>query len=314
MALFVGIAVEYNEVNILKSMICGFVLGAISFQIFWGKIFPLLNCPLHLSLHLSITSRLLSAIRLKSDENETIFRRIGSIATIPASNIYAMDRLLSNVQIQVSPSVFLKDPESSELGQKILTGSIDLIDQVGLEPFTFRKLALAIQSTEGSIYRYFESKHKLLLYLTSWYWSWMEYRLVFGLANIPKPEIRLEKAINILTEKIEEDSSYSHINEVKLHHIVIAEATKSYLTKNVDQENQEGVFAAYKRLVGRVSEIILEINPQYKYPHMLVSTLIEGAQLQRYFAAHLPGLTDQVAGEDAITECYKSLVHRAILA
>jgi AcrR family transcriptional regulator len=186
------------------------------------------------------------------------------------------------------------------------------MDELGFECFTFRKLAQKIESTEASIYRYFESKHKLLLYLTNWYWAWMEYKLMFGMANIEKPEDRLRRAITILTEQVNEDSDFSHINEVKLNRIVIADSSKSYQTKVVDDENKEGVFMGYKQLVARVSQVIVELNPQYKYPKMLVSTIIEGAHNQRYFADHLPGLTDAVKGEDAITGFYLDVTFKAL--
>jgi len=212
-----------------------------------------------------------------------------------------MNRLFSKVHIQVNAAVYLKDPESSQLGQRIISGSITLIDDIGFEQFTFGKLAKSIGSTEASVYRYFESKHKLLLYITSWYWAWMEYRLVFRLANLESAEERLKRALIVLTEPIEEDSDFSHINEVKLNHIVNSEASKVYLTKDVDKENKVGVFSPYKEIVERVSNIIIEINKSYKYPHMLVSTIIEGAHNQRFFAEHLPRLTDTVKGEDAIT-------------
>lgn len=219
-----------------------------------------------------------------------------------------MDHLLSKIEIRVNPSIYVKDPTSSDLGKKIIQGSIELIAEMGFESFTFRKLATHIQSTEASIYRYFESKHKLLLYLTSWYWSWLEYKLVFAIANVENPVIRLERAIITLTKKIEEDGNFEHVNEIKLHQIVIAESSKAYLTKEVDTDNQSGVFSSYKQLVDRISGIILTIKPDYKYPHMLVSTVIEGVHHQRYFAEHLPRLTDCVQGEDAITLFYKELV------
>ncbi len=223
-----------------------------------------------------------------------------------------MDELLSRMQIQVSDKIYVKDPESSTLGRKIISGSIDLLTEIGFESLTFRKLAQRIGSTEASIYRYFESKHKLLLYLTSWHLGWMEYRLVFSLANIADPVQRLEKAIILLTSKVEEDHSFTYINEPKLWAIVIAESSKVYLTRDVDQENQEGVFSGYKRLVARISDIILEINPSYKYPHMLVSNIMEGAHYQRYFAEHLPTLTDAHQGENSITEFYKDMVFKTI--
>lgn len=219
-----------------------------------------------------------------------------------------MKQLLSNIEICVNPSIFLKDPGSSDLGKKIIQGSIELIYDIGFEAFTFRKLAKAISSTEASVYRYFESKHKLLVYLTSWYWSWSEYKLVFAIANVENPIIRLERAILTVTKQVEEDGNFAHINEIKLHQIVIAESSKAYLTKEVDEDNKIGSFAGYKQLVERISLIITEIKPDYKYPHMLVSTVIEGMHHQRYFAEHLPRLTDSVVGEDAIITFYQNMV------
>ena len=218
-----------------------------------------------------------------------------------------MDNLLSKINIKINSEVYVKDPETTELGKKILCGSIVLIDEIGFENFTFKKLAKEIQSTEASIYRYFVSKHHLLVYITLWYWGWMEYRLVFGLINIESAMERLKKAIVILTEPIVEDSNFLHIDEVKLHRIIVAESSKIYFNKNVDAENSIGFFKPYKDLVQHVSAIILEINPTYKYPHMLVSTIIEGAHHQHYFAAHLPRLTDVIEGEETVTQFYQSM-------
>jgi len=219
----------------------------------------------------------------------------------------------TSFKFDLNDSLYLKDPLSSDLGTNLIERSIDLMDDIGYESFTFRKLAIEINSTEASIYRYFESKHKLLLYLYDWYWNWMEFKLEFAFANISSATERLDIAIRILTESVVVDGSFQHINEVKLNRIIISESSKCYLTRSVDKENLEGVFLAYKRLVQLVSDIILEINPEYDYPHMLVSTTVEGAHLQRYFALHLPRLTDTVSGRDAVTSFYTELTHRTIL-
>ncbi|NNC83370.1 MAG: TetR/AcrR family transcriptional regulator [Flavobacteriales bacterium] len=223
-----------------------------------------------------------------------------------------MEKLLSNLGLKVSEYAYLKDPESSDLGKRITQGAIDLIDAIGFEEFTFRKLAQQISSTEASIYRYFENKHKLLLYLTSWYWSWMNYRLAFAMANVPDPKERLVRAIELLTRQVEEDGGFTHINEVKLHRIIIEDSSKVYLTREVDEENKEGAYLIYKELVGRVSEVIKEIAPDFKYPNMLVSTVIEGARHQHYFAEHLPRLTNVIEGEDAVTDFYREMVLHTI--
>ena len=68
------------------------------------------------------------------------------------------------IQIQIDERVFIKDPCASGLGKKVIEHSINLIDTLGFEAFTFAKLAEKIDCTEASIYRYFENKHKLLVY------------------------------------------------------------------------------------------------------------------------------------------------------
>ncbi len=223
-----------------------------------------------------------------------------------------MQSFQSKISIKVNENVYLKDPESSDLGRRIVQGSIELIHEIGFEDFTLRKLAKLIKSTEASIYRYFESKHHLLVYLVLWYWGWQEYRLVMRTMNIEDPRDRLERAVQLLTEEVQQDSDFLQVDEVKLNQIVIAESSKIYLNKKVDAENEKGFFLQYKEIVERVSNIILEINPRFKYPHMLVSTVIEGAHHQRFFSKHLPRLTDTIKGEDAITTFYSELVFNEI--
>lgn len=216
------------------------------------------------------------------------------------------------VYIKVNPELYLKNPDSSELGRRIISESIELIDELGFEVFTFKKLGDRIGSPESSVYRYFESKHTLLTYLTSWFWNWIEYLLVFATVNVDSPIDKLEKTIKILTRPLEVDKSFSYINEVLLHKIMITESNKIYHTKDVDDENNKGYFKSYMQVVQRVSDMVLEINPRFEYPHMLISTIIEGASHQRYFAKHLPSLTDVKQGEDIISEFYNQLVFKVI--
>lgn len=225
---------------------------------------------------------------------------------------FVMNDLLIHMHIKVNEKVFLKDPDSSDIGRSIVANSILLIDEIGFETFTFKKLGQKIGSPESTIYRYFENKHKVLLYLSSWYLSWLEYRLVFSTANIASPEDKLRKAIKLLTEPVQEDSNYSHINEVVLNRIVISESSKTYFTKEVDAENNDGLFMVYKRLVQRVANMVLEINPKYKYPNMLVSTVIEGAHQQKHFAEHLPSLTNVRGGDKDISNFFTQLVFNTI--
>jgi hypothetical protein len=82
------------------------------------------------------------------------------------------------------------------------------------------------------------------MYLSSWYWSWIEYKLVFTTANIANANEKLEKAITIVTEKITDDINTEHINEAILNKIIISEFNKAIYTKEVDEDNKEGCFLA----------------------------------------------------------------------
>ena len=203
-----------------------------------------------------------------------------------------MINLLSNLKISVPDKIFIKDPESSKLGKRIIEHSILLIDEIGFDSFTFKKLGKQIGSNESSIYRYFDSKHKLLLYLTSWYWAWIEYQLVFSTHNISDPKEKIKKAIEIVARTIKEDSNFSHVNEVILNRIIINENSKSYLTKEVDIENKEGYFVVYKRLVLRLSEMILVLKPDYSYASSLASTIVESALHQHFLKEHFQSITN----------------------
>ena len=76
----------------------------------------------------------------------------------------------------------------------------------------------------------------------------------------------------------------------------------------IEKENEKGFYKTYTRVVDRVTEFVLGVNPNFKYPHMLISTIIEGAHHQRYFSKHLPALTDCEEGKNNIVEFYKKLV------
>ena len=62
-----------------------------------------------------------------------------------------------HVQIKMNEELYLRNPEGSELGKKIIQYSIQMIHKNGFEAFTFKKLAEEINSTEASVYRYFEN-------------------------------------------------------------------------------------------------------------------------------------------------------------
>ncbi|WAK00392.1 TetR/AcrR family transcriptional regulator [Methylobacter sp. YRD-M1] len=192
----------------------------------------------------------------------------------------------------MNEKLFLKDPAQSELGKKIILHSIQLIYSDGFEAFTFKKLAEAIGTTEASVYRYFENKHRLLIYIVTWYWSWLEYRVAIHTHNVDDPVAKLKMIIRLLAATVEDDISTSYVNESILHQIVITEGSKTYLTRKVSEDNRNHLFKPYKDLCAKIGEIILECNSQYKYPKSLSSTIIEMAHFQNFFMKNLPSLTD----------------------
>jgi len=197
-----------------------------------------------------------------------------------------------HVIFKVNEKIYLRDPESSELGKQIVKNAIDLIYELGFEHFTFKKLATEMKTTEATIYRYFENKHRLLLYIVNWYWSFIEFLVIFQLQNVNDTQAKLKTIIQLLTHELPESVGKLDYNKKFLNQIVIAESSKVYLVKEVTEINKKEVFKPYKDLCAKVAEVIIAYNANYQYPKSLSSTLIEAAHQQQFFSNFLPKLTD----------------------
>lgn len=224
-----------------------------------------------------------------------------------------MHNLLSSLRIDINSSLYLKDPESSALGKNIVKSSIELIDLHGLEEFNFKKLAKEIGSTESSVYRYFENKHRLMLYLSTLYWGVLEFQFVMH-TNSMKPGLdKLMKAVETLFSTSESSYSTFELNGKKLRHILNTEFIKVYHNKHIDEQNKAGYFAIYKRLVSRISDIILEVKPGYLYANSLASLLIEGSLNQYFLLEHFENLTD-CHSKDNLYLFYKDLLTKTLMS
>jgi len=199
---------------------------------------------------------------------------------------------MSHIHIIIDSKYYSKDPLSSDLGRRIVGESIRLLDELGFEQFTFKKLAERIQSTEASIYRYFDNKLKLLIYLITWYWAWVEYMIDYETHHLGEPRLKLKRIWEIICHVNVTNRAEMPIDIFALRRIVVSESDKTYLTKQVDDINREGLFRGFKALCHRIAEIILKVNPSYPYAHALTSTMLEAAHQQTFFAQHLPSLTE----------------------
>jgi len=198
-----------------------------------------------------------------------------------------------NITIDINESIYLRDPLATNLGKKIIEHAIILINDIGFEQLNFKKLAQAMDSTEASIYRYFENKYKLLAYLVAWYWDFMHFTILMDTRNLADPKDKLKQSIHTLVNSLDTPFTPSYIDQSKLHTVVVENATKVYHNKNVDSLNREGFYLNYKKIVKTISEMILEIDSKFKYPIALATNLIEQSLNNEYYIEHLPSLTDK---------------------
>lgn len=219
-----------------------------------------------------------------------------------------------HISFRVNERLYLRNPENSDLGKQIVKNAIDLIYTLGFEHFTFKKLAIEISTTEASIYRYFENKHRLLLYILNWYWCYMDFLVLFRLQNMNDSKQKLQIIIDLLTHDLPVSTSKLDYNKQFLTQIVIAESSKSYLVKEVCEINKDDVFKPYKDLCATIAAIMSEYNPNYEYPYSLSSTLIEASHQQQFFANNLPRLTDvkNVEKDDFVTHFLQNLVFKVL--
>jgi AcrR family transcriptional regulator len=211
-----------------------------------------------------------------------------------------MQRPLGQIVLRIDSSLYLKDPIVSDIGRQILQGSIELISDHGLEAFTFKKLALHLKSTESTIYRYFQNKHQLMMYLASWYWYLLEYQMAFSSANIVDPKIRLECVLQSLISPLENDEENPQMDVSLLQRIVIAESFKAFVVKSLDSQGREGYFKAYKQLCERLAEMLATYPCKPSFPMALATTIVETIHHQKFLHNHLPEFSDKTWAEHSL--------------
>jgi len=219
------------------------------------------------------------------------------------------------VQIQPNEKLYVRDPTQSEVGRNIIRHGVTMIEKLGFEEFTLKKLANKLKTNESSIYRYFANKHRLLLYLVDWYWRWMEYLIMVHTNNIQDPYKKIDIILDILLLRIDDTwAGGPELDKNILNQLVIKEGSKAYLTSHVTEDNKQQLFKSYKDLCARIATIFLEVNPNYKYSRSLTSTVLEMVHHQYFFMHNLPRLTDfgDTKDESEIINYLKELIKSAL--
>lgn len=219
--------------------------------------------------------------------------------------------MIRGIKFSFSDRLYIKDPQDTKYGKRLLKHSVELMAQIGFEAFTFKKLAIEMKSAEASIYRYFENKHKLLLFLSCWYWEWVHYLIDINTHNIKNPEEQLKLTIHQLLNASIQSPITEYINENLLHKLLIVEGVKAVHNHDVDHENSYGVFKSRKNLIEKIAQIISEINPKFTYAITLSSTMVDMADNQIYYVEHLPRLSSLSNTEDKLFQLEEIINHLA---
>ena len=198
----------------------------------------------------------------------------------------------SKYSFTLNSDLYLKDPTSSVAGRKVIASGAKLILETGMEAFTAKKLAAAAGITEATVYKYFANKQRLLQYYFQLYWTWLEQQVKVFTAIETDPLQSLIKAVRVISNIPAVAADPGVISKQDLRDLVINEGSKAYYHAQVDEDNAKRFFAPYKSITALLAEMILAVKPDEKYPLALATTIIEMSHSLKYFAKHLPALTD----------------------
>ncbi len=203
-------------------------------------------------------------------------------------------------------SLFLRDPAPSAIGARILVEGLALMNVLGLEAFTFKKLAIKAHCTEVTIYNYFPNKHRLLQYYFQLYWLWLDTHCQQEGRLLKDPIERIHGDIRALCGLWPKDTLIAQLDPAILRELVIVEGSKSFLHRNVDADNKLKLFQPYKDLCAHIASELKAYDRRLvgvkhkscKQPRSFATTLIEMAHSLEFAMVHLPALTELSAKRD----------------
>ena len=144
---------------------------------------------------------------------------------------------MAHYHLVPDPSLHLRDPGASTIGGRILSEGLALMTEIGLEAFTFKKLAERAECTEATIYKYFPNKQRLLQYYFQLYWMWLDTHCQQEGRTLDDPWERVQGDIRSLCGIWSKDAMAAQLDPVALRALVIVEGSKSFLHRNVDEDN-----------------------------------------------------------------------------
>lgn len=203
---------------------------------------------------------------------------------------------MAHYQLIPDPTLHLRDPGTSAVGERILSEGLVLMNELGLEVFTFKKLTERAECTEATIYKYFPNKQRLLQYYFQLYWMWLDTHCQQEGRSLSDPWERVQGDIRSLCGLWAKDAMAAQLDPVVLRALVLVEGSKSFLHRNVDEDNKLKLFQPYKDLCAHIATELKACDRKCKQPHTFATTLIEMAHSLEFAMEHLPALTELSAG------------------
>lgn len=218
---------------------------------------------------------------------------------------------MTHVHLRPDTALSLRDPEGTDLGRAMLAGGVELMNELGLEAFTFRKLAARIGSTEVSLYKYFPNKHRLLQYYFQLYWLWLRQLCGREVERSSDAHDALRRVVEAICGVWPKQVPALQLDAASLRRLVIAEGMKSYLHRNVDEDNARRLFTPYKELSAFVAERLQACRRDVPMPRSFATTVIEMAHSLPFAMEHLPSLTELSNRKD-LKHLSRHLLHRTV--
>lgn len=193
--------------------------------------------------------------------------------------------------IEPAAGLALRDT-ASPMGTRIVNEGLALLNEIGLEAFTFKKLAERIGCTEVTVYHYFANKQRLLQYYFQVYWLWLATHCQQEGRTMKDPLARLHGDIRALCGLWPVDALAAQFDPAALRELVISEGSKSFMHKNVDSDNKLKLFKPYKDLCAHIAAELKTCAPRMRNARSFSTTLVEMAHSLEFAMHHLPALTE----------------------